>query len=65
MKNLDFNEIYNMNCMEGIKQIPDDSVDLVITDPPFAIEFKAKRNNYNRKAAMVLDGYNEISKFDS
>jgi site-specific DNA-methyltransferase (adenine-specific) len=65
MKNLDFNEIYNMNCMEGIKQIPDDSVDLVITDPPFAIEFKAKRNNYNRKAARVLDGYNEISKFDS
>ena len=64
MKNLDFNEIYNMNCIEGIKQIPDDSVDLVITDPPFAIEFKAKRNNYNRKATRVLDGYNEISKSD-
>jgi len=52
MKNLDFNEIHNMNCIEGVKQIPDDSVvGLVITDPPFAIEFMAKRNNYNRKAA--------------
>jgi len=25
-----------------------DSVDLIVTDPPFAINFKAKKANYNR-----------------
>ena len=27
---------------------PDGSVDLIVTDPPFAIDFKAQRLNYNR-----------------
>ena len=35
-------------------------IDLVITDPPFGIEFKAKRANYNRKSSRVLEGYKEI-----
>lgn len=36
MKNLEFNKIYNMDCIEGMKHIPDNTIDLVITDPPFA-----------------------------
>ena len=43
-----------------MKSIGDKSVDLVITDPPFAIDFKAKRANYNRILENVLEGYNEI-----
>lgn len=62
MEEFSFNEIYNMDCVEGMKHIPDDSVDLVITDPPFAIEFQAKRSNYNRTQSRVLEGYNEIPK---
>ena len=62
MSNLRFNEIYNMDCIEGMKGISEKSVDLIITDPPFAIEFGAKRSNYNRKESRVIDGYNEISK---
>lgn len=42
--------------------IPSNSIDLVITDPPFAINFKAVRNNYNRKDSRVIEGYNEIEK---
>jgi site-specific DNA-methyltransferase (adenine-specific) len=34
---------------------------LVVTDPPFAINFKAKKANYNRTASRVLSGYNEIN----
>ncbi len=49
-----------MNCIEGMKIIPSKTADIVITDPPFAIDFKAKRENYNRKSSRVLDGYNEI-----
>jgi len=53
--------IHLMDCREGLRRIPAGSVDLVITDPPFAIDFKAKRSNYNRIESRVLDGYKEIS----
>lgn len=43
-KELEVNKIYNMDCVEGMRKlIPDGSIDLVITDPPFAIDFKARR----------------------
>ncbi len=51
-----------MDCINGMKYIPNNSIDLVITDPPFAIDFKAKRSNYNRTKSKVLEGYNEITK---
>ena len=57
------NKIYNMDCIEGMKKIiKDNTIDLVITDPPFAIDFKAKRENYNRTQTRVLEGYQEIPK---
>lgn len=62
MQKFEFNKIYNQDCIEGMKHIPDDSIDLIITDPPFAIDFKARRANYNRTASRVLEGYKEISK---
>jgi site-specific DNA-methyltransferase (adenine-specific) len=49
-----------MDCREGMRLMPNSCVDLIVTDPPFAIEFGAKRSNYNRTAARVLEGYNEI-----
>ena len=33
---LDLNKIYCMDCLEGMREIPDKSVDLVITDPPYS-----------------------------
>ena len=62
MRELQFNEIYNMDCAEGMKLVSDNTIDLVITDPPFAIEFKAKRSNYHRTQSRVLEGYSEIPK---
>lgn len=32
---IEINKIYNEDCREGLKRIPDDSVDLVITSPPY------------------------------
>jgi len=34
---LEINKIHCMDCLEGMKQIPDNSVDLVLTDPPYAM----------------------------
>ena len=64
MKKFSLNKIYNQNCIDGMKDIPDNKIDLVITDPPFAINFKSKKSNYNRIASRVLPGYNEIESKD-
>lgn len=61
MNGIKTNQIYNMDCVEGMRRLPEGSVDLVVTDPPFAIGFKAHRTNYNRTQARVIAGYNEIS----
>ena len=58
---ISFNNIYNCDCIHGMKSVPKNKIDLVITDPPFAINFRAKKANYNRKQSRVLEGYNEIS----
>jgi len=34
---LELNKIYNMDCLDGMKQIDDNSIDLVLTDPPYNI----------------------------
>jgi len=36
-KNLELNMIYNMDCIEGLKHLKDDSVDLIIADFPYNI----------------------------
>lgn len=36
--NYELNKIYNEDCYEAIKNIPDKSIDLIITDPPYLIE---------------------------
>ena len=32
---MELNTIYNEDCLEGMKRIPDNSIDLVVTDPPY------------------------------
>ena len=34
---MELNKIYCMNCLEGLKQLEDNSIDLVVTDPPYGI----------------------------
>lgn len=32
---IELNKIYNEDCLEGMKRIPDNSVDCILTDPPY------------------------------
>ena len=34
---IELDKIYNMDCQEGIKQIPDGMIDLIATDPPYKL----------------------------
>lgn len=51
------NEIYNIDCMEGLKLIDDNSIDLVIIDPPYLLNINNVKNlsNMNRYANDLLN----------
>ncbi len=36
---LELNKIYNMDCLEGLKRLDDESIDIVITSPPYNLHF--------------------------
>ncbi len=40
MTKLEMNKIYNMDCLDGMKMIPDNSIDLIITSPPYNLGVK-------------------------
>jgi len=53
--------IYLGDATRLIQELPCSSIDLIVTDPPFAIDFRAQRLNYNRTGSNVLEGYQEVS----
>lgn len=46
---MDINKIYNEDCSEGIKNIASESVDAIITDPPYFVGMthNGKKGDYN------------------
>jgi len=40
---MEFNKVYNMDCLEGLKLLDDNSVDAIITDPPYELGFMGKK----------------------
>lgn len=57
--NFEIDTIYNEDCLEGMKRIPDKSIDLIVTDPPYEFEtrgsgFHKKRDYYDEIAAQGL-----------
>lgn len=60
MRNIN-NQFYNEDCIEGCKKrIPDNAIDLIVTDPPYGINGDTLHKHYHRKEEFVLDGYTEI-----
>jgi site-specific DNA-methyltransferase (adenine-specific) len=52
---LELNQFYNIDCMEGMKQIPDRYFDLAIVDPPYGIGENAFRTKSRTKLARTTD----------
>lgn len=48
------------DCIRGMERMPSSSVDLVVADPPFGIEFSGKASAYNRNSDHVVDAYHEV-----
>ena len=51
---IEFNNIYNMDCTEGLELIKDNSIDLIITSPPYNVD--SGNNKYNKNP---YDLYND------
>ena len=44
---LGLNTVCCLDCLEGLKCLEDDSVDSIVSDPPYGISFMGKRWDYN------------------
>lgn len=55
---LELNKLYNMDCMQGMKEFPDGFFDLAIVDPPYGIGIDGQKKRvcgnpkHNRKEHM-------------
>lgn len=53
MDKVELNNIYNMDCIEGMKILPDNSVDLIIADPPYNL---SKGGDWKWDNSVKLEG---------
>jgi site-specific DNA-methyltransferase (adenine-specific) len=42
-KKIEINRIHNMDCLEGMKLLDDNSIDSIVTDPPYELGFMGKK----------------------
>ena len=47
---LELNKLYNMDCMQGMKEFPDGFFDLAIVDPPYGIGIDGQKKRILRGA---------------
>ena len=45
---IELNKVYNQDCLIGMKDILDKSIDSIITDPPYGINFRSNRDSKKR-----------------
>lgn len=60
---LEVNKIYNGDCLELMKQIPEESIDLILTDPPYNVSMKSNFHTMNRKGVDFGEwdkGFNQV-----
>lgn len=49
--------IYNCDVLDGLRLLPDNSVDLVFTSPPYNLRYRRKKNTGNWKSKLLQEGY--------
>jgi len=56
------NTFYLQDCISGSSlHLPDESIDLVLSDPPYGISGDTLHKHYNRDESNVLEGYVDVS----
>lgn len=61
---MELNKIYNEDCLIGMKRIPDGSIDLIVTDPPYLINYSRHVKGHRFENNILNDNNPElISKY--
>jgi site-specific DNA-methyltransferase (adenine-specific) len=55
-------KIYNTDCLEGLKRIPSNSVQVITGDPPYGIQYGSNEGLYARSKEGVIENYIEVPK---
>jgi site-specific DNA-methyltransferase (adenine-specific) len=45
-KKLELNQIYNESCLDTLRKMPDDFVDVVVTSPPYNMNLRIRNGQY-------------------
>ena len=53
MNKVELNNLYSMDCIEGMKLLPDNSVDIIIADPPYNL---SKGGDWKWDNSVKLEG---------
>ena len=58
---MELNKIYNEDCIEGMKNISDNSIDLIVTDPPYLVKYKTgrRKDKSHKFTKEILNDDNE------
>jgi DNA modification methylase len=60
--NLDLNTIHSGDCIDLLKQVPDNSVDLIFADPPYNLQLNGELYRPNQtKVNAVNDAWDKKS----
>ena len=59
---MELNKIYNMDCIEYMKTLPDECIDLIVADPPY---YKVVKNDWDNKWSSEEDYINWCRKWIS
>ena len=62
---MEFNTIYNKDCIEGMKELPDNSIDLIFADPPYNLQLRNVLYRPNQSLVeAVNDSWDKFSSFE-
>ena len=58
---MELNKIYNEDCLVGMKNISDNSIDLIVTDPPYLVKYKTgrRKDKSHKFTKEILNDDNE------
>lgn len=62
-KEIELNKVYNESCLETLKRIPDDFIDLVVTSPPYNMNLRIRNGKYCSRQ-IVKEFSTKYSNFD-
>ena len=62
---MEYNKIYLRDCIEGMKELEDNSIDLIFADPPYNLQLKNQLYRPNQSLVdAVNDSWDKFSSFE-